>query len=101
MARGLFEIVDSQIARGPRSLRPCIAIEPAAGAPRAMGWLAPWSALAVAAALRERGRDAVVLFDGVDEWCPRVPEARWHERAISQLDPRADQCCATALGSGA
>ena len=99
MARALFETQDSRIAGAPRTLRPCIAIEPAADAPRAMGWLAPFSAMAVAAAFRERGQDVVVLLDDLEDWRSTMSEVPWQGHPLSQIGQLTTQCCTTAKGS--
>lgn len=99
MARALFETQDSRLARAPRALRPCIAIEPAGGTPRTMGWLAPFSAMAMAAAFRERGQDVVVLLDGLDNWRSTMSEVPWQGHALSQIARLTTQCYTTATGS--
>jgi F0F1-type ATP synthase alpha subunit len=62
-------------------------------------WLVPWTAMAIAASLRDRGRDVVVILDDVDAWRFPVGRAENHGSWPTQLGRLAARAYAGPRGS--
>jgi len=70
----------------------CIHVSPPREATPAQQWLVPWTAMAIAASLRARGRDVVVAIDHLDAWQPHVrafPSRGAWPTQLAQLASRA------------
>jgi hypothetical protein len=70
--RDRANLEDQRLAAATEALPPCVVIEGGQDPSPAAQWLVPWTAMAVAAALCDRGRDAVVILDSLDAWRPFV-----------------------------
>jgi flagellum-specific ATP synthase len=75
----------SRLAPLPGPLPPCIFIESGRNPSPAAEWLVPWTAMAIGAALSERGREVVVILDSLDRWRPSVQRFPDEGEWISQV----------------
>lgn len=81
-----------------RDLR-CIHVAVGRDASAAAQWLVPWTAMAIAASLRQQGHDAVVLLDSLAAWRRRVGWFPEHGGWETQLARLASCAYAGARGS--
>ncbi len=65
----------------------------------AQPWLVPLTAVAIGEGLRARGRDAVVVIDGLDAWRPSVGQFPERGAWDAQLEQLASRAYATEQGS--
>jgi hypothetical protein len=97
--RDRANLEDQRLAPAAEPLPPCIVIEGGQDPTPAAQWLVPWTAMAVAAALRDRGRDAVVILDSLDVWRPFVDRFPNEGEWLSQVGRLATLAGCAPVGS--